>query len=219
MVWINISFCQSSYHEDDWPFNRTIWNLCVKKVSLCFSGGPDIPVDCILCSTFVVWFLLSFYFFSFVLIDICFPSPFFSVVWHFFFFIDSFSVLLKLLAILTLSLPFCRLIFLFAWLYHFFFINVYDVSHTFCYNVLQVIFNFLFHYLLYFNFAILVYFVVFVFWSTGHVPVSIVVPIDAAVIGSLIILFETLLWSISICFISIFTKTVLTFRPYVKAGM
>ena len=120
MVWINISFCQSSYHEDDWPFNRTIWNLCVKKVSLCFSGGPDIPVDCILCSTFVVWFLLSFYFFSFVLIDICFPSPFFSVVWHFFFFIDSFSVLLKLLAILTLSLPFCRLIFLFAWLYLFF---------------------------------------------------------------------------------------------------
>lgn len=122
MVWINISFCRSSYHEDDWPFNRTIWNLCVKKVSLCFSGGPDIPVDCILCSTFVVWFLLSFYFFSFVLIDICFPSPFFSVVWHFFFFIDSFSVLLKLLAILTLSLPFCRLIFLFAWLYHFFFL-------------------------------------------------------------------------------------------------
>ena len=47
------------------------------------------------------------------------------------------------------------------------------------------------------------------FCSTGHIPISIAVPVDAAVIGSLIILFETLLWEISIYFISFFSKTVL----------
>ena len=33
-------------HEDDWPFNKTLGNLFDRKLSMHFSGSPDIPKDC-----------------------------------------------------------------------------------------------------------------------------------------------------------------------------
>ena len=36
----------AGYHEDDWPFNKALWNLFDKKLSMHFSGSPDIPKDC-----------------------------------------------------------------------------------------------------------------------------------------------------------------------------
>ena len=33
-------------HEDDWPFNKMLWNLFDRKLSMHFSGSPDIPKDC-----------------------------------------------------------------------------------------------------------------------------------------------------------------------------
>ena len=33
-------------HEDDWPFNKTLWNLFDRKLSMHFSGRPDIPKEC-----------------------------------------------------------------------------------------------------------------------------------------------------------------------------
>ena len=33
-------------HEDDWPFNKTLWNLFNRKLSMHFSGSLDIPKDC-----------------------------------------------------------------------------------------------------------------------------------------------------------------------------
>ena len=32
-------------HEDDWPFNKTLWNPFIKTFSMYFSGRPDIPKD------------------------------------------------------------------------------------------------------------------------------------------------------------------------------
>ena len=32
--------------EDDWPFNKNISNLFDRKLSMYFSGKPDIPKDC-----------------------------------------------------------------------------------------------------------------------------------------------------------------------------
>ena len=33
-------------HEDEWPFNKTLWDLFDRKLSMHFSGSPDIPKDC-----------------------------------------------------------------------------------------------------------------------------------------------------------------------------
>ena len=33
-------------HDSDWPFNKTLWNLFVRKLSRHFSGRPNIPKDC-----------------------------------------------------------------------------------------------------------------------------------------------------------------------------
>ena len=33
-------------NEDDWPFNKILWSLFNMKLSLHFSGRPDIPTDC-----------------------------------------------------------------------------------------------------------------------------------------------------------------------------
>ena len=33
-------------HEDDLPFNKTLWNLFDRKFSMHFSGRWDIPKDC-----------------------------------------------------------------------------------------------------------------------------------------------------------------------------
>ena len=33
-------------HEDHWPFNKTIWDLFDRKLSMHFSGSADIPKDC-----------------------------------------------------------------------------------------------------------------------------------------------------------------------------
>ena len=33
-------------HEDDWVFNKTLWNLFDRKLSMHFSGRLDIPKDC-----------------------------------------------------------------------------------------------------------------------------------------------------------------------------
>ena len=37
-----------SDHEDEWPCNKNLWNLFVKKLSMHFSCRPDIPKDCII---------------------------------------------------------------------------------------------------------------------------------------------------------------------------
>ena len=36
----------STGDHEDWPFNKSLWNLFDRKVSMHFSGRPDIPQDC-----------------------------------------------------------------------------------------------------------------------------------------------------------------------------
>ena len=35
-------------HEDAWPFNRTRWNLPLKKLLISFRDVPEVPADWIL---------------------------------------------------------------------------------------------------------------------------------------------------------------------------
>ena len=35
----------TSDHEDDWPFNKTLWNPFMRKLPMHFCGRPDIPKD------------------------------------------------------------------------------------------------------------------------------------------------------------------------------
>ena len=121
------------------------------------------------------------------------------------------------LTVFLLFLPFCKLISLFPKLYQFLLMStMFFLLSVRMFCKLSLIFSFT----IYFTLLLLSLFILLCFFcSSGHILVSIVVLIDAAVIGNFIILSETLLWYISIYFVSIFSKTLFTSRSYVKAGM